>query len=122
MSRLTGEEVLKIRRSASNGISDERLAILYAVSVRTIRDCRLGIRYCKTGGPITKRNIHIPDAIIRQIRTMASDKNILLKDIAAQYKVSAGYVGEVARGAYRKSACGILSGPRHKHFCVNTEI
>jgi len=122
VSRLTEEKVLKIRYSASEGVSDKQLAIMHKVSVRTIRDCRLGIRYCKIGGPITKRNIHIPDVIIRQIRAMASDKKILLKDIAAQYNVSAGYVGEVARGIYRKSAGGTMSGPRCKRFCVNTEI
>jgi len=117
MGRLTLEQAEQVRIDAAKGISDEALASQYGVGWRTIRDCRLGARYKKAGGPITKRTARgkkrLTDEQIRSMREKATGPNVSLKSLAEEYAVSASYVSYVICGKRREKAGGPISGPRY---------
>jgi transposase len=119
VNRLTLERAEQVRIDAASGMSDEALAEREGVSTRTVRDCRLGLRYKKAGGPITKRTaqgIRLPDAIIREMRERATDPSVALKSLAEEYDVDVSYVSLVVRGKRRVKAGGPISEPRHRWF------
>ena len=123
MDRLTLEQAELVRIEAAKGISDEVLATQHGVSKRTIRDCRLGLRYKKADGPITKRTVRgvqLPDEKIRAMREEAN--GIPYKKLAEKYIVSVSYVSLIICGKRREDAGGPISGPRHKWFCGNSHI
>ena len=117
MDRLTLEQAEQVRIEAANGVDDEILAARYGVSPRVIRDCRLGLRYKRAGGPIIKRTAQgkgqLPDEQIRSMREKATDPTVSLKSLAKEYIVSASYVSYVICGKRREKAGGPISGPRY---------
>lgn len=117
MNRLTPEQAEQVRIDAASGISDAALAEREGVSERTIRDCRLGLRYKEAGGPITKRAVggrkRLSDEEIRDMREEAVDLSISLKSLAKKYGVSVSYASLIICGRRREEAGGPISGPRY---------
>lgn len=126
MNRLTLERAEQVRIDAASGISDAVLAEREGVSTRTVRDCRLGLRYQKAGGPITKRvaggKKRLSDEEIRSMREEAIDTKVSFKGLAERYGCSVSYVSFVVGGKRRIKAGGPISEPRHRWFCGNSHI
>jgi len=115
VNRLTLEQAELVRIDAAKGTSDEVLAAQYGVSERAVRDCRLGLRYKKAGGPITKRTVRgkkqLTDEEIRDLREEAN--GMPYKKLAEKYGISMSYVSLLVCGKRREEAGGPISGPRY---------
>jgi len=116
LTRLTLEQAELVRIDAAKGTSDEVLATQYGVSERTVRDCRLGLRYKKAGGSITKRTTtgkkQLTDEEIRAMREEAN--GVPYKKLAEKYSVSVSYVSLIICGKRREVAGGPISKTRYR--------
>jgi len=122
-SRLTAEEVKKIRKLAANGWNDKEIMTEMEVNRQVVSCCRRGYTYKWVGGPITKRRPGCSDAKtsptdenVRQMRIEAHEGKETLSKIADRYSVSLSYLSKVVRGWVREDAGGPVSDPRSKHF------
>jgi hypothetical protein len=55
VTKIKNDQVVEIRRAAAQGATDEELASIYNVSLRTISGIRLGHERSDAGGPRTRR-------------------------------------------------------------------
>lgn len=118
-TRLTNRKATQVRCLAAQGLSDKELAKRFGVSEATIVRCRTGSSYSYVQGPLTSHLRKLTDGEVRQMREMASERDVSIAALAQRFDVTQSHVSLLLRGLRRQEAGGPILAPRYaKAQCV----